>query len=386
MRPPNPRATTPAWPTALGGCLALAVAMGIGRFAATPLLPLMQEDAGVSVAEGGWLAAANYLGYLVGALTAAGRIQQRLAIRIGLAAIALATLAMGFTTDLGAWLLLRAVPGFASAWVLVNVSAWALDQLGKAGRAGLSGVVYAGVGIGIVFAGLVCLALSAASRSSAEAWVVLGLSAALATAALWRAAGGDSAREPAATGARASPRDIAEFWRLVFCYGAFGLGYIIPATFLPVMAKRIVADPLWFGWAWPVFGAAAVASTLLAARLTRMTSYRAVWILGNLVMAAGVLIPLAEPGLTGIIIGALFVGGTFMVNTMVGLQEARRVAGPHAKALMAAMTSAFAAGQIAGPLLVSALNTSSGFRFALVGAALPLLLSAYLLTVKTEQT
>ena len=376
----------PPWSTALAGCLALAVAMGIGRFAFTPILPLMQEDAGVSVVAGGSLAAANYLGYLAGALTAAaGAIGPRRAIHVGLAAIAAATLAMGVSADFAAWLALRAVSGFASAWVLVNVSAWSLDRLGKAGRGDLGGVVYAGVGIGIVFAGLACLALSAAERSSAEAWLALGLSAALATAALWRSVGSDAARDERASGAAASPREIPEFWRLVFCYGDFWLGYIIPATFLPVMAKRIVSDPLWFGWAWPAFGAAAVASTLVAAPLTRRTSYRSVWILGNLVMAAGVLIPLAQPGLIGIVVAALCVGGTFMVNTMVGLQEARRVAGKHAKVLMAAMTSAFAAGQIAGPLLVSVLSTRGGFRLALAAAMPPLLLAAYLLTIKTTE-
>src|SRR5690349_6007727 len=125
----------PPWSTALAGCLALAVAMGIGRFAFTPILPLMQEDAGVSVVAGGSLAAANYLGYLAGALTAAaGAIGPRRAIHVGLAAIAAATLAMGVSADFAAWLALRAVSGFASAWVLVNVSAWSLDRLGKAGR------------------------------------------------------------------------------------------------------------------------------------------------------------------------------------------------------------------------------------------------------------
>src|SRR4029077_14549770 len=106
---------------------------------------------------------------------------------------------------------------------------------------------------------------------------------------------------------------------MVFCYGAYGLGYIIPATFLPVMAKQVVTDPSGFAWAWPLFGAAATLSTLIAAPLARRFSNRAIWIAGNLVMAIGVLVPLALPGLAGIAIAALCVGGTVMVNTMTGI-------------------------------------------------------------------
>jgi len=370
------------WTVALSGLVALAVAMGIGRFAFTPILPMMQEEAGLNVSEGAWLASANYLGYLLGALAAMrGEVGQRFAIRFGLVVIALTTLGMAFTKDLGAWMVLRALPGFASAWVLVYVSAWSLERLGKAGRSDLSGTVYAGVGAGIVFAGLACLALSQIHAGARGAWLALGLAALVAAAALWGIFGSDPKVGRASTAAlNASAREIPEFWRLVFCYGAFGLGYIIPATFLPVMAKQIVSDPLWFGWAWPVFGAAAVVSTLVAAPLARYLSNRGVWILGNVAMAVGVLVPIVVEGLTGIVIAALFVGGTFMVNTMVGLQEAKRVAGPHARLLMAAMTSAFAAGQILGPLLVSGfMRLRDGFSVALVIASLPLLCAAYTL-------
>ena len=82
---------------AAAGLAALAVAMGVGRFAFTPILPMMQQDQGLSVAGGAWLASANYLGYLVGALWAgAARVQASNAIRAGLAAIAASTLAMAF--------------------------------------------------------------------------------------------------------------------------------------------------------------------------------------------------------------------------------------------------------------------------------------------------
>jgi len=353
--------------------------MGVGRFAFTPLLPLMQDEFGMTLAEGGWLASANYLGYLAGALSATlvADVARRGAIRLGLLTIALSTLAMGATDSFAAWMALRFLPGFASAWVLVCVSAWSLERLGSAGRPALGGAVFAGVGAGIVLAGGVCLVLIQAGQASSAAWMVLGLIALAVALALWPVVVGDAFVAPIV---EPGEGDIPAFWRLVFCHGAFGFGYIIPATFLPVMAKQVAAEPLWFGLAWPVFGAAAVISTLAAARLIQVIGQRDVWIMANVAMGIGVLVPIVVPGIAGIAVSAICVGGTFMVNTMVGMLEARRVARARAGVLMAAMTSAFAAGQIAGPLLAGWLaRFQSGFTAALVAAAIPLFAAAYLL-------
>jgi len=364
---------------ALAALAALAVSQGIGRFAFTPILPMMQQDAGLSVPDGGWLASANYLGYLVGALWAVRlRLSARTVIRAALAVIAASTLAMALHGGFALWVALRALAGVASAWVLVFVSAWSLERLAALGSLSLGGVVYAGVGAGIVVAGVACLALMNLHAGSSAAWAVLGIVALAATAVIWPVfgTGGPAQFAPRAEGSALRDRD---FWRLVICYGAYGFGYIIPATFLPVMAKAIVSDPMLFGWAWPVFGLAAVASTLLAQRARR--SLRGVWAASHLVMAAGVVMPLVLPGLAGIIAAALCVGGTFVVITQVGLQEARAVAGVHARSLIAAMTSAFALGQILGPVSVAALaRATGGFSGALVLAAALLAVSALALT------
>jgi len=367
---------------ALVGLAALAVAMGVGRFAFTPILPMMQDDSGVSVSEGGWLASANYAGYLAGALSAiVMRIRPAVAIRLALLLIGISTLAMGVEYRSAVWIALRAAAGIASAWVLVFVSTWALEQLAMLGRSDMGGTVYAGVGAGIVAAGGACLLLMSMGGSSAQAWVVLGIASLAVTAAVWPFTRASPPSRPVETTASARPAlPRVEFWRLVFCYGAFGFGYIIPATFLPVMAREVVPDPRLFGWAWPVFGAAAVVSTLLAARMGRFMTHRGIWIAGNLAMALGVMLPMVVQDLSGIMIAALLVGGTFMVITMAGMQEARRVAGARARALMAAMTSAFAVGQIIGPVSVSYLiGATSGFAPALFVAATLLVLSACLL-------
>src|SRR5258705_141699 len=69
---PDQQAVTqrPNMTYAIAGLIGLALAMGVGRFAFTPLFPLMQTDAALSVADGAWLAAANYFGYFAGALAA----------------------------------------------------------------------------------------------------------------------------------------------------------------------------------------------------------------------------------------------------------------------------------------------------------------------------
>jgi len=376
-------ASISAWASALAALAALAVAMGVGRFAFTPILPMMQEDFALSVSEGGWLATANYLGYLVGSLSAIGmRIRPTAAIRAGLLVIGLSTAAMGLEQRFLLWVVLRAAAGIASAWVLIFVSAWTLERLALLGRSDLSGTVYSGVGAGILAAGGACLAVMALHAGSADAWLALGVLSIAVTAAIWPLVkAGPSSNAAAAI----APPDLwsLDFRRLVLCYGAFGFGYIIPATFLPAMAKKIVEDPLLFGWAWPVFGAAAAVSTIFAARLKQAVSHRAVWIGGHLVMALGIVVPLVVPGLSGIMTAALLVGGTFMVVTMAGMEEARRVAGPHARALMAAMTSAFALGQILGPVIVSLLiPAAGGFAPSLILAASVLVLSAFLLLHK----
>jgi len=339
------------------GLAALAVAMGIGRFSFTPLLPLMQQDSGVSIAQGSWLATANYVGYLVGALACTvSTPAPRRTIQWGLVAIAALTAGMGLTGALWLWMAFRFLAGVASAYVLVGVSAWAMPILARRQKATWSGHVFSGVGVGILLAGVIGLTAGLMAWRSQVTWVALGTVAAVFALIIWPSlAGRESA--PAATAASGPTAPLGRHaWVAALCYGCFGYGYIIPATFLPAQARAVIADPAVFGWVWPVLGAAAAVSTVLGARLLPVLSARRLWIYSKWVLAAGVVASVFATNLYVLLFAALCVGGTFVVITVAGIEEARRLGGAQAPRLIAVYTTAFAAGQIVGPLTVGALG------------------------------
>lgn len=374
------------WPVCLAGALALAVAMGIGRFAFTPLLPLMQREGLVGDAGGAALAAINYAGYLIGALTAArlAAHPQRLVLA-SLVATAVVTSAAGLVDSLAAWMVLRGAAGVASAWVMVGISAWAIGELARRGHPELGGWVFSGVGLGIVAAG--GLAWWRAGDGASALWLQLGVLAVPAVVAIawvWR-------RESTGTASVAStPKRIGGSGHvgLILAYGIFGFGYILPATYLPAMARAVVDDPRLFGLAWPAFGAAAALSTLVAGQLARRWRLQDVWAACHLMMGLGAALPLINR--SGMTIGAaaLAVGGSFMVATMAGLQLARALAPDHPAPLLSHMVSAFATGQILGPLVVLAVSRTtgtSGIEPTLALAALLLIASAAWLHRQTTE-
>ena len=360
------------------GLASLALAMGIGRFAFTPMLPLMQDEGLLGVGTGGLLASCHFLGYLMGAMSASRvPLDPRRTLRLSLVLIGVSTLGMGLTEMYAAWLALRWLSGVCSAWVLVLVGNYCIKALADMDRAGGQGWIFSGVGVGIAIAGLVCLGFMVVGLESATGWLVLGLLSTTVGIALCLGMGDElpSERRPARL---PSSQRTPLVWPLVVIYGIAGMGYTIPAIYLPLMARDIVASPIVFGWSWPVFGFAAFASTLFVQRVQGRYSNRQIWATGHAVMAAGLLLPVVLPTITAIAVAGVCVGGSFMVVTMVGMQEAHRIAPPpDVIRHIAAMTTAFAVGQILGPLFASAWFTVSGsLSGALVLTSVLLLASA----------
>lgn len=340
--------------TAMAGLVALAIAMGVGRFAFTPVMPLMLADAGLTLERAGWLASSNYIGYLIGATVPIFmRTRPEPMVRTGLMLIGITTLAMGLTHVLSAWIALRMLAGISSALVLIGVSGWSIERLSPYRRPLLASLVFSGVGTGIAAAGMACIVLTHNNAGSTAAWIWLGIASLVLAGLVWPSFSIRKARAPAEGDVREGRfRWTADAIRLVCCYGIFGFGYIIPATYLPVMTRNALNGSSAFVWSWPVFGAAAAIATLSVAALRQRIGNRSLWATSHWIMATGILLPVVWPSGITVFAAALLVGATFMVITLAALQEAKPVAGSHATVLIAAMTCAFAIGQIIGPLMI----------------------------------
>jgi MFS family permease len=381
--------------------LSLAVVMGLGRFAFTPLMPMMLAEGSVDLREASWLASANYLAYLLGALlcTLQPWIWSRLerppawsyaaVVRTGLAATTVLTLAMAIQWP-ASWPTLRFAAGITTALALVFTSSWCLARLARLGAPALGSIIFAGPGLGIVISGLFGSAMVAWHWTAAAGWIVFGLLALVLTAVVWPVfQGGEERLAPlrrevidgrgAASQVPAAGR--AETALLALAYGLAGFGYIITATFLPVIARSAMPASVWLDLFWPIFGTGTVVGALLSARLAPTRDRRHLLGCAYLVQGLGIAIGLWSPTLAGFAVGSLLLGLPFTAISFFAMQEARRLSGGAASSLMGLITATYGVGQVAGPAIVAYLiarsaSSAAGFDASLKVAAAALLVGA----------
>lgn len=368
-----------AWRAALACMVCLAVAMGLGRFAFTPALPLMLHEGKLDLQGGGLLASLNYLGYFVGALSCAAiHARPSAMVRIGLASTAALLLGMGLLDGFGIWGVLRTAAGVMSAWTFVFASGWGLRRLAETGSPKLGGVIYAGPGVGILLAGVLG---SLTGRWGADgAWIGYGLAAVLLSAWIWRIfddGGDDVPHQTAASRAEGGEDKVAASdarW-LIGLYGLAGFGYIITATFLPVIARQALPGSPWPDLFWPLFGLAVIPGAILGARLPLHWDNRLMLAGAYAMQAVGVLLSVAWPTVPGFAMGSLLLGLPFTAITLFAVRDARRLRGNAAAGLIGLATASYGVGQIVGPLFAAPLAQRTGSFSA------PLLVAAAALAV-----
>jgi len=368
-------------PLALGGSIAMASAMGIGRFVYTPILPEMAAALHLSASQAGLIASANFAGYLLGALVATASQfarRRRFWMLAALAVSALSTGAMAASSSVTPFLILRFIGGAASALVLVLASSLVLDRLAATGRSQLSALHFAGVGGGIVLSAVIVAALGSVDVGWQGQWIgvaVLSLVAVAAAAFLVPRA------EPSLAQARAAQRRKlgAPLIALTIAYGLFGFGYVITATFLVQIVRTSSEIAPLEPVIWVIVGAAATPSIAFWSAVARRIGTGAAYALASVVQALGVLASVLWIAPAGVILASVLLGGTIMGLTALGLMGGRKLATGDAARIVALMTAVFGIGQIAGPVFAGWLHDRTGsFSAPSVAAAGGLLLAALL--------
>ena len=365
----------------------MAVAMGIGRFVYTPILPGMMEELALSPFDAGVIASANYVGYLLGAILAAGswgRGREYTIAMSGVAASAVLVTAMGLTESLALFVAIRFLAGIASAFVMVFLASLVLARLAVAGRSDLQVWHFGGVGAGMAISAMLTGALIFFDAGWEAGWLWSGAISLIGFVVVLLLVDRD-----AGSGARPAPEpslpQSSALTRVIIAYGLFGFGYIITATFLIAIVRQAQSGPLFESFVWLAAGLAGLPSVWLWGFFARRFGSARAFSVGCLVEAVGVAASVSFGGYVGPLLGGVLLGATFIAVTTFGLQLGRQIAPQAPRRAFAMMTAAFGVGQILGPVIAGLLADRTGSFTAPSLLAAVVLLASGVIVLGTDK-
>ena len=374
-----------------GGIASLLLALGVARFSYTPLLPLMQEQAGLGVFAAGALAAVNYAGYLAGALLAALLDDQQLKYRLyrlGMVVSVLSTVVMALTTDDVLWAVSRFFAGLGSAAGMLLGTGLVLNWLIRHDHRSELGIHFAGIGLGIAGSAVLVELLTPALDWRAQWYVFTAVGVLLLVPALrWVPPPAPAAHTHTRSGVAMVDRPPRRVFVLMFvaAYFCAGVAYVIGATFIVTIVEHLPGLDGRGNLAFFVIGIGAAPASivwdLVARRLGDLPALTAAAVL----QIVGILLPVLVGGLAWTLLGALLFGGTFVGMVSLVLTMAGRFYPTRPARMMGTMTLSYGVAQIIGPTVTGALATRfDGYAVGLYLAAGALLLGAVLLAVLTR--
>ena len=352
--------------------------MGVGRFAYTPLLPLMEQGAGLSHQMAGLIASSNLAGYLIGAFSASsGRFRARRLQGVwwAITTVVVTTAVIAFTPE-PAWIVVRFITGVGSGFAFVLGSSIVLDRAARERRPDWIAIFYGGVGAGIALTA-VAVPLLGAWGGWRAGWLGLGVIAAFMCVVTMPWLTDSANAEIEATQAEQSRLNPRLFGWLFAAYSAQGMGYVIPATFIVAM---IASTPQIVGFAatsWIVVGVVAIPSTIVWNRLGIAFGRDVALVLALGVMAIGAIAPVVAPNAFGVLLSAATLGGTFVGVTALANALGRALQPEGSHIAIGRLTTGFGVGQILGPAVAGMLIADFGsYTPALVVASSVLCLAA----------
>jgi predicted MFS family arabinose efflux permease len=346
------------------GICSLILVLGIARFAYTPMLPLMQHQAGLGVAEAGWLAAINYAGYLSGAFMASlisDLVLKDRLYRIGLVVAIASTVMMGLSANFTVWALSRFFAGLSSAAGMLLGTGLILNWLIRHNHRSELGIHFSGIGLGIAGASVV-VALTINSLDWSQQWYLFaGFGLILLIPALrWLPAPDRSIVTKTGHEMKDAPPGAIFLRLFMLAYFCMGMGYVVSATFIVAIVDHMPELTGRGTLVFLVIGLAAAPTCIAWDFIARRTGELNALILAAIIQIIGIGLPLFAGGLVPALVGALLFGGTVMgivslVLTMAGHYYPTRPA-----KMMGKMTLSYGAGQIVGPIITGWLATNYG--------------------------
>ena len=346
------------------GIFSLLLTLGVARFAYTPLLPLMQQQAGLGVAQAGWLAAINYAGYLSGALIASQIsslvLKDRL-YRIGMVLAILSTLVMALTTNVWIWALSRYVAGLTSSAGMLLGTGLILNWLIRHHHRSELGIHFAGIGLGIAGCSAAVMLMHPALDWREQWWAFTAMGCVLLYPALaWLP-------PPDQTGLTASGQKMVDkppsalylriFMAAYFCAG---FGYVVSATFIVAIVNQLPGLAGRGNLAFLAIGLGAAPACINWDFIARRTGDLNALILAAVLQIVGILLPVMVGGFIPTLLGALLFGGTFIGMVSLVLSMAGRYYPTRPAKMMGKMTLSYGVAQIIGPAITGQLALRLG--------------------------
>ena len=346
------------------GIFSLLLTLGVARFAYTPLLPLMQQQAGLGVAQAGWLAAINYAGYLSGALLASQIsslvLKDRL-YRIGMVLAIVSTLVMALTTNVWVWALSRYVAGLTSSAGMLLGTGLILNWLIRHHQRSELGIHFAGIGLGIAGCSAAVMLMHPALDWRAQWFAFTAMGCVLLYPALaWLP-------PPDQTGLTASGQKMVDkppsplYLRLFMAaYFCAGFGYVVSATFIVAIVNHLPGLDGRGNLVFLAIGLGAAPACINWDFIARRTGDLNALILAAVLQIVGILLPVMVGGLAAALLGALLFGGTFIGMVSLVLSMAGRYYPTRPAKMMGKMTLSYGVAQIIGPAITGQLALRLG--------------------------
>lgn len=371
----------------IAGICGLLLAVGVARFAYTPLLPLMRAQAGLGVAEAGWLAAINYMGYLTGALIASRindmAFKDRL-FRIGMLVAVASTAMMGLTDHWLVWCVSRYIAGVSSAAGLLLGTGLVLNWLIRHGHRSEMGIHFIGMGLGIAGCAAAVAFMDPVFDWRSQWFVFTGIATVLLLPTLgWLP-------RPDTTGKTTSGQAMVDnppsrlFLRLFMAaYFCAGVGYVVSTTFIVAIVDALPGTAGYGNLAFIVMGLAAAPACINWDLIARRTGDLNALILAAVLQIVGILLPALSDSLMLVMLGAALFGGTFIGMVSLVLTMAGRYYPTRPAKMMGKMTLSYGVAQIIGPAITGKLaeNFGGGYGTGLWMAAGVMCLGTLLLFV-----